>query len=370
MPAPSAMLGRRLRPRPPFALIEDEEERMDAKAGAYVGKILHGDYSPALKQRLRQAIAALGPLTELAPRVFPYIAAWRTDDPTIWYEFVGQRLATLFRCQPAELAATFKRCLIDRRSYKYIAVEAAVREEIITRQQLGGYWSGLRKEAASGMVEAVYKVATPEERIVWLKDWAVSEHFARDGIYLSCGTLTDVTKEMDHKELLEQIGYFDELTKLPKRGIMHRLLDVNIGQVERGHLSDFVFLMLDVDHFKTINDTHGHQAGDHVLAALAEALASMKRKEDEIGRYAGEEFYGISHGSLESGRRFAERLRRSVEESDFRWQGERIPVTVSIGVAAASELEELVPEKLVNVADRRLYAAKRRGRNQVVWQDA
>jgi len=335
----------------------------------YAGRILTGEYSEALVTRLRQAIAVLAPLDELAPRVFPYISAWRQDDPTIWYEFVGQRLASLFQCSPEALAPTFKKYLIDRRSYKYIAVESAIREEIITRQQLGGYWSGLRKEAASGMVEAVYKVSTPDDKIVWLKDWAVTEHFAADGIYLSCGTLTDVTKEMDHKELLEQIGYFDELTKLPKRGIMHRLLDVNIGQVERGHLADFVFLMMDVDHFKAINDTYGHQAGDHILAALAEALASMKRKEDEIGRYAGEEFYGISHGSLESGRCFAERLRRGVEETVFTWQGVRIPVTVSIGVAAAAEVGELVPEKLINVADRRVYAAKQAGRNRVVWQD-
>jgi len=336
----------------------------------YAGRILSGSYSTPLTDRLRQSIDAFTSLERLTPRVFPYISAWHQDDPTIWYEFVGQRLAALFRCSPATLATTFKKHLIDRRSYKYIEVEEAIREEILTRQQLGGYWSGLRREATtSGMVEAVYRLSTPEDKVIWLKDWAVTEHFEEDGIYLSCGTLTDVTKEMDHKELLEQIGYFDELTKLPKRNIMHRLLDVNIGQVERGHLSDFVFLMMDIDHFKKINDSHGHQAGDHVLAALAELMASVKRKEDEIGRYAGEEFYGISHGGLTSGRNFAERLRRTIERNVFTWQGQNIPVTISIGIAAARELSELVPEKLVTMADRRLYVAKQQGRNRVIWQD-
>ena len=94
-----------------------------------------------------------------------------------------------------------------------------------------------------------------------------------------------------------------------------------------------------------------------------------KRKEDEIGRYAGEEFYGISHGNIESGRNFAERLRRIIEKTPFVYEGENIPITISIGVATAKELSELSPEYLIATADRRLYGAKMAGRNRVVYSD-
>lgn len=346
-------------------------ERLSGKcAECYIGRILPGEYSEGLKKRVQQRLAVLRSLQRSLPRVMPYISAWKEGDPTIWYEYADQRLADLFACPLQEVAASFQRYLIDRRSYKYIPMEEVIREEVIPSSQLSGYRHGLREEVMhSGMVEAVYKLAMPDESVFWLKDWAVTEYFEDDGLYLSCGSLTDVAKEMDHKELLEQIGYFDELTKLPKRNIMHRILEINIGQMQRGHLGNFVFLMMDIDHFKIINDTHGHQAGDHVLAALAEVMASVKRKEDEIGRYAGEEFYGISHGDIISGRDFAERLRRIIAKTPFIYEGQKIPVSISIGVAAAREISGLTIDSLIALADKRLYAAKMAGRNRVVWQD-
>ncbi|MEW6427878.1 MAG: GGDEF domain-containing protein [Thermodesulfobacteriota bacterium] len=340
---------------------------MDGAPEGYIGRILPGEYGERLKNRLRGCIDLGRRIDGLMPRVYPYISAWKDNDRVIWYEFVGQRLAALFGCASAGVADAFARALIDRRSYKYIEVEPAIREEVITRQELGTVRDDLREEAKqTGMVEAVYRLELADGRSIWLKDWAQTEYFAEDDIYLSCGTLTDVTKEMDHKSLLEQIGYFDELTRLPKRSIMHRILEINIGQVQRGHLQDFVFLMMDIDHFKRINDTYGHQAGDHILSTMAEVMASVKRKEDEIGRYAGEEFYGISHGGIHNGSRFAERLRGILEQTVFTWKGERIPVTVSIGVVSAGQLAQLSVEKLIAVADRRLYAAKEQGRNRVI----
>ena len=209
-------------------------------------------------------------------------------------------------------------------------------------------------------------MALPDGKIHWLKDLARLETHDRDGIFLSLGCLTDVSKEMEQKDLLEKIGYFDELTKLPKRKIMRRIMEICLGQFQRQHIADFSFLMIDIDHFKKINDTWGHQAGDQVLAELAELMSASKRREDEIGRYGGEEFYAVCIGSRASGIDFARRLRRVIEEHDFRYKGEKIGLTVSVGIAAASELKEQKISELVSLADQRLYQAKKRGRNQVV----
>jgi diguanylate cyclase (GGDEF)-like protein len=153
---------------------------------------------------------------------------------------------------------------------------------------------------------------------------------------------------------------------------MQRIIEVNIGNLHRGYINDFVFLLMDIDHFKAVNDTHGHQAGDQILVKLAEVMSSTKRQEDEIGRYGGEEFYAFSVGGLPNGLKFAERLRLAVEATDFVYNQQRIPVTISIGLVAGSQLAkvgEITMEELVRVADQRLYAAKQGGRNRVVGDD-
>jgi len=198
---------------------------------------------------------------------------------------------TLLNCQRSEIAEVFQQSIVDRRLYRYADQETKVEEEIVTRAELRGDQSDLREKVKrEGVVEFIYQLALPREKTIWLKDQAMIEVFAEDEICLSIGCLTEVTKEMEQKDLLEKIGYFDELTKLPKRAIMQRIIEINIGNLHRGHIKDFVVMMLDLDHFKTVNDTHGHQAGDQVLVSLAEVMRSTKRQEDEIGRYGGRNF--------------------------------------------------------------------------------
>jgi diguanylate cyclase (GGDEF)-like protein len=339
----------------------------------YCGKILKGGYSKSLCRRLTECLNNLAAWDEMCLPIIPYIAAWREDEKIIWYEHVGTRLLTILNCRPSEVAELFRQSIVDRRLYRYVGQEAKVEEEIVTRDELRGDQSGLREVVKNeGAVECIYQLAMPGGKKIWLKDQAMIEIFADDEICLSIGCLTDVSKEMEQKELLEKVGYFDELTKLPKRSIMQRIIEINIGNLDRGHIKDFVFLLLDIDHFKTVNDTHGHQAGDHVLVSLAEVMCSTKRQEDEIGRYGGEEFYAFSTSGFQNGLQFAERLRMAVAANEFVYNQERIPVTVSIGLVAASQLAEvgkITVEELVRVADRRLYAAKESGRNRVVGTD-
>jgi diguanylate cyclase (GGDEF)-like protein len=334
----------------------------------YPGSILQGKYSAALKNRVQELITAFSKFDLTGVPGIPYITAWNHNNNLMWYEFAGRQLTDLFGCGVRELAGVFREAVVDHRILHRTEVEAGIRETARNRQELSGIRKGLRAEVAeSGNVEAVYKVLLAGDmQHVWLKDRARVETFATERISVSFGFLTDVTNEMEHKDLLEKIGYFDQLTNLPNRIIMHRSLELKIAEYERNHIDDFVFLLMDIDHFKAVNDNYGHRAGDYILATLAQVLKDVKRRSDEVGRFGGEEFYGVALGDIFEGREFAERVRRRVEVTPFVYDEQMIPLTLSIGIVAASELMELTEENLIEATDRRLYRAKQYGRNQVV----
>ena len=334
----------------------------------YCGHILSQSYSTALKQHIFDLWTTLRKLDDGNVPATLYLSAWKKNEKIIWYEYIGINLTNLLNCSCRDTAQCFRDAIIERRVYSYGRRDKKkIREKILTRKELQTDLGKLRQEAQKqGAMEAVYKMALADGRIFWFKDLARVEEFEEDGIFLSLGSLTDVSKEMAQKDLLEKIGYFDELTKLPKRKIMRRILEISFGQYDRRHIENFSFLMIDIDNFKQINDTWGHQAGDHILEELAEVMSSSKRKEDEIGRYGGEEFYAVCIGPKNSAIDFGERLRRTIAEHDFRYEQNTIPVTVSIGVAAAAELDELKIKSLIDLADQRLYRAKKQGRNQVI----
>ena len=126
-------------------------------------------------------------------------------------------------------------------------------------------------------------------------------------------------------------------------------------------------MMLDVDHFKRVNDTFGHLAGDSVLVALAQVVMKTLRAEDVFARYGGEEFAVICRGvSRDQACVLAERIRSHVEATSFDANGTRMPVTVSLGVAGMPEYAAESSVQLVAAADEALYAAKHGGRNRVM----
>jgi diguanylate cyclase (GGDEF)-like protein len=129
-------------------------------------------------------------------------------------------------------------------------------------------------------------------------------------------------------------------------------------------------IMLDIDRFKRVNDTHGHAVGDQVLAATAARLRAELRKIDILGRYGGEEFAIILPETAgENAREVGERLRRSVEQSTIAYGATRLGVTISLGIVSLGT-ERLTVEELLARADQALYAAKQSGRNRLcVWQE-
>jgi diguanylate cyclase (GGDEF)-like protein len=170
----------------------------------------------------------------------------------------------------------------------------------------------------------------------------------------------DAMDESFHENLLSS-ALRDGLTKLfNKRYLMDRL-DSELKFAQR-HETSVSLLLLDIDHFKKVNDTHGHLAGDAVLANIAQVLSRAVRNEDVVARFGGEEFAIILRAiGIEPATHMAERLRKAVEAT----HANTLKATVSIGVAGFPSTRAKTPEELVEAADKALYAAKHDGRNRV-----
>jgi two-component system cell cycle response regulator len=167
-----------------------------------------------------------------------------------------------------------------------------------------------------------------------------------------------------HKRLLRE-ALTDALTQLPNRrhGLDFLASEWTFAQ---SNGLPMACLLMDIDHFKRINDSYGHAAGDAVLRQLADLLKRASRVEDLVFRYGGEEFAAVlPNASARAAVQIADRIRALVERYTFLWDQQSIPVTLSIGVANLSSAEK-DSQALIEAADAALYQAKRSGRNRVV----
>ncbi len=190
-----------------------------------------------------------------------------------------------------------------------------------------------------------------------------------DGAKLQVGTATILQfryqdqREVQFHSLMQNFKTHDALTETYNKRAFLAELEKEVGFARR-HRLPLALIMFDLDHFKRINDTYGHPAGDHVLRSVARRVAEGLRKEDVLARFGGEEFALLLRNTpLEKAFIVAERLRRAVETLEIRHHDQRIPCTTSVGVAVLGE-EVVRPQDLVEAADERLYLAKRRGRNR------
>ena len=168
---------------------------------------------------------------------------------------------------------------------------------------------------------------------------------------------------------LRRLSQHDALTGLLNRGEWLRRQQAQHDGLAR-HGAGYALLLLDLDHFKRVNDTWGHPAGDQVLVALAGVLAGLARPGDVAGRLGGEEFaLLLPRTGAAAAMRVAERLRRQLGAAAPRWQQQVLRVTVSVGVAAVDDAAE-PPGQALERADRALYAAKRAGRDRAVLAPA
>lgn len=187
---------------------------------------------------------------------------------------------------------------------------------------------------------------------------------AFSSIVLILGLADDTLHVRRERDLAHHLASYDGLTgALNRRALVGRLADAIVHVRERG--TALALLFLDIDHFKAINDAHGHPAGDVCLRAVARHVAAGLQPPQVLGRYGGEEFVAILPGaSDEEAVAVAERLRRSIEALAIDADDTRLHLTVSIGVAAMASPNEQ-PDQLIAKADRALYQAKSDGRNCV-----
>jgi diguanylate cyclase (GGDEF)-like protein len=165
-------------------------------------------------------------------------------------------------------------------------------------------------------------------------------------------------------ERLQALSATDPLTGVPNRRSLDERLAIEIARMTR-YGSPLSLVMVDLDHFKALNDHHGHAAGDAVLRGVAEILDSEKRLGDMVARYGGEEFVAVlPHSDAAAALAWAERVRARLASTSFDLSGQHLAITASFGVASGRNDEDS-SETLLRAADEALYEAKAAGRNQV-----
>ena len=175
----------------------------------------------------------------------------------------------------------------------------------------------------------------------------------------------DITERKRLDDELQALASTDFLTGLPNRRVFMARLDDQFARLQRSVDECASVLMLDIDHFKRVNDVYGHAVGDAVLRHMASLMRSGQRKIDTLGRVGGEEFAVLLPGATgAAAQQYAERLRQSVAESPLEGDGRSIAITVSIGIASI-EAGDSGPDAALIRADKALYRAKAGGRNRV-----
>lgn len=277
---------------------------------------------------------------EVSP--FPLILSKLRDDTIIYINPVAQKF---FDIQPWELNAFH--------FSDYFVVKQA-QEALIQR---------IRNERIVNSFEVNMK-HPKRNQILWLDLSArVIDLDEEIALYI---TFKDITARKQEELKLTEEATTDPLTKLYNRRQFETMTGEQLLLAQR-HQQPYSLVMLDIDHFKQVNDTYGHDAGDAVLTHLADTLKTSMRKSDIIARHGGEEFViFLPQTPPDQGKNAAEHLRRAVERLEIEVAGKQIPITISLGISSGTETNL---EALIKEADMALYYAKENGRNQTACYD-
>jgi diguanylate cyclase (GGDEF)-like protein len=347
---------------------------------SYYGRILNSDYSDPLKRRVTECIQRFKAFDEIGGPAIPYISAWREKQNILWYEFISQRFVKLLGCDYTRAAECLKNNVIERHVYPGNNLDSDIKQEIIKQDEMQTQRGGLRQEAtAAGTVEAVYKIRGNIGDTFWLKDQAVIEPFWSDKIYISLGTLTIVTNEMEAEEHLKRMrnelrkseqkfreqAIHDNLTALYNTRYLYKALADLIAQSKKNRQS-FSLIFMDIDNFKKVVDTHGHLNASKTLQEVATTIRTALQEPSYGVAYGGDEFVLVLPGfERRQGINMAKIIRSRIKESIYlKKEGLSVQISASMGVSTFPQ-DGKTPSELLGLADQAMFNVKERGKDSV-----
>lgn len=254
--------------------------------------------------------------------------------------FIGK---TLYDVAPVELATMFHRCITETLE--------------LNRTNVVEYCLG-----EGNNVDVPDEVNLPDE--IWFEGTIKPLPWVEDGERTVVWMAKNITERYRLEKKLKQLSETDELTGIPNRRALMSALKKELKRFQRDQ-TNAALLMVDIDHFKQINDELGHQAGDEVLKFITNLSKIELRETDFLGRIGGEEFAIIlCNTNISKALEVAERLRASIEKSIYTSDIKEIDITISIGATEILKADESIKCILAR-ADRAMYRSKKNGRNQV-----
>ncbi len=353
-------------------------KRYKVPESKYCGLILNGNYSDELKSHVADCIHRFHAFDQSGSPAIPYISAWHENEKIVWYEFASKRFAALLECDVSELPESFRKSIIDRREYKDL--DQCIQQEVISKQKLSDLRTNLRDEIKKkGVLEAVYKIASGKEKTFWLKDQATIESYEGDGINISLGCLTIVTKEMEAEEHLKRTeealkkseekfrrqAMHDNLTGLYNTRHLYKALSELISECSDTGLP-FSLIFMDIDDFKNVVDTYGHLSASQALQELAATIRSTLHDPAYGVAYGGDEFVVVLPGfSKLQAFDMAERIRSRMKETVYLSKiGAHVKLQASFGVSSFPDDATGLSE-LLSLADEAMFSVKESGKDSV-----
>ncbi|GAA4016860.1 diguanylate cyclase [Actimicrobium antarcticum] len=304
----------------------------------------------AMSDRLQESVDMITRLTnEIPGMAFQYCIP---IDGKAFFSYVSKGIRDIYELTPAQA--------ID---------DASLVRAVIHPDDLGSYLQSL-ETCTLRMTpwQLEFRVILPKQGVRW-RNGSAHPRRLPDGVIQWHGFITDVTQRKQIDSELQALATTDFLTHLPNRRYFMARMDEELARIRRGiggiDGTGSAVLMCDLDHFKSINDTYGHAAGDLVLKQFAKVLRAELRKNDTAGRVGGEEFAIVLSGiGIADARLFAERLKDKVASMEVIMNGHAIAVTVSIGMTLMTATDTITGTVLSR-SDIAMYRAKELGRNRI-----
>lgn len=316
----------------------------------------------------RNAIDALKTINELKAEV-ALLTSYSTDViyrlryDGMKYDYISPSVAKLLGYSPEDM---------EKLNIRNLIVETKIVNDGMKKVDSFDKLESSRKKGEVSKWQADYLIKTKDGRKIWVSDISYPWFDETGSIIGSVGSLRDISDRIEAenkvKEELKRIANTDPLTGIANRRVFFEKMEEEIKRIKRGR-GEFSMLLLDIDHFKKVNDTYGHDVGDYILIEVTKVIAEALREVDIPARLGGEEFgIFLPETGTQGALHVAERVRSAIAKHTFMAdakQNRPIGCTVSIGISTVRFDDETDATKIYKAADTRLYIAKNSGRNQV-----